>query len=60
MALSGIIASLKATFADEAASRKRHRYVREERSLQTTRRALATVDPEQWLQDTLDVERELG
>lgn len=60
MALQHIIASLQATLAEEAASRKRHRYIREEATLQATRHALDKGDREQWLQDTLETEAILG
>ncbi len=60
MGIPVIVAELKATLASEAASRKRHRYVKEESTLRATRVMLAASDREQWLQDTLATEAELG
>lgn len=60
MALNHIIAVLQATLAEETASRKRHRYPREEVTLQRVRTDLETGDREQWLQDTLETEAILG
>jgi len=55
-----IIASLQATLELETESRKRRRYVKEERTLRATRAMLAEPDREKWLQDTLTTETELG
>ena len=59
MGLPRIIAELKATLVSEEASRKRNRYVREDRNAQAARRR-GDDNPEQWLQDTLATEAELG
>lgn len=47
-------------FNEEEASRKRHRYQREESSLQQVRQDLESGDREEWLQATLETERILG
>lgn len=60
MGLSGIIAELKATLESEAASRKCHRYAKEEQVVSRVRADLATGNREDWLEDTLTVEQELG
>ena len=59
-ALLGIIAELQATLKSETERRKRHRYATEERTLRATRAMLGDPDREQWLQDTLATETELG
>ncbi len=59
MALESIIAVVKATLESENQSRKRHRYQREEVSLQRVRADLDTCNREEWLQETLETEETL-
>lgn len=61
--LMHIVATLRETreaLQCEEASRKRHRYAREEVQANRQRARLATEDREDWLQDTLETERVLG
>ena len=60
MALEAIIAELRATLESEKQSRKRHRYQREEVSLERVRADLETGNREEWLKDTLETEDTLG
>lgn len=59
MGIPAIIAELKATRISEEASRKRHRYMKEECSAQAAR-CRGENHKEEWLQATLTVEDELG
>lgn len=54
------VVNVRAQLQTERDSRKRHRYQREEVTLQRTRVALELGDREAWLQDTLETERILG
>ena len=60
MGLNYILAVVQATLAEDVAQRKRHRYVKEEQTLQRVRTDLETCDREQWLLDTLETENTLG
>ncbi len=60
MSLNYILAAVQATLAEDVANRKRHRYPKEEQTLQRVRADLATGDREQWLLDTLETEDTLG
>lgn len=60
MALEAIIAELRATLELERQSRKRHRYQREEVSLERVRADLETGNREDWLQEALETEETLG
>ena len=60
MGLPYIIAELQATLRREELHRKRHRYQREEATLQRVRSDLENGDREQWVQETRETAKILG